>query len=247
MTAHRTTSPASYRARHCLLGAALALCCGLLQAAPSAPPASAPGSDGARSAGQAAATAAEAGASAAAASPDTVPPTRVFVLFDIEMEASALGNSPAAVRQARDTARQHAYDAITARLKEWGARQGVLLDAALFSKGKKVDVGGRRYTHLLVEKISQAALENGADGLPFISTRKWVATAYDTSDPGAKKPAKLGSDSFMSDGSACFETEAPTQAGCRSDYLHLLSTHLRWIDASWGEVDAAAAARPARN
>jgi hypothetical protein len=172
------------------------------------------------------------------------PRPSVFVLFDVEMEAAALGNSPPAVRQAREAARQQAFDAITARLKAWGERNGVTLETAVFSSRSKINLGGRSFNHLLVEKISQAALEDGGADGTRVSTRKWTAAAYDTSIPGAKAPAKLGSDSFLSDGSACFESDAPALADCRSAYLRLLSQHLRWIDAGWGEVDAAAAAAP---
>ncbi|MFM2067439.1 MAG: hypothetical protein RLZZ584_2348 [Pseudomonadota bacterium] len=164
----------------------------------------------------------------------------MFVVFDVDMEAAALQTSPQALRQAREAARQQAFDAVTVQLKAWGERQGVTVDTAVYTRDRKIDLAGRRYSHMLVEKVSQAAIEEAPDG-QRVGTRKWAATAYDTSKPATRTPVKLRSASFLSDGSACFEPPAqPALADCRAAYLALLSQHLRWIDASWGEVAPAA-------
>jgi hypothetical protein len=177
-----------------------------------------------------------AAASAAASSPAR---PVILVLFDIDMEVAAEMPAPEKVRQARDVARRQAYDAITARLEAWAARQGVGLDTALFSKGHKVDMAGRNVSYLVVEKISKSAIETTPDG-PRINTRTWTATVYDTSNTAAKAPKKLGSEDFISDAAACFVPPARAiDDDCRAGYLQRLTTHLRWIDASWGEVEPA--------
>ncbi len=196
----------------------------------------------------AAASAATSAASSAAASSASGPtaglPRRpnILVVFDVDMEMAAEKSAPEAVRQARDVARRQAYDAISARLKTWGQREGVGIDTALFTQGRKLDMAGRKLTHLVVEKITQAAIENSSNPAagPRIDTRKWKATAYDTSDRTAKSPRTLGGESFISDGPACFVPPAKAaDEACRADYLRLLTSHLRWIDVSWGEVQPA--------
>jgi hypothetical protein len=97
-------------------------------------------------------------------------------------------------------------------------------------------------SHLLVEKITQAAIDGkSTDGGPRIDTRKWKASAYDTSNAAAKAPKMLGSEDFISDGPDCFAAPANKAADdeCRADYLRRLTLHLRWIDLSWGEVEPA--------
>jgi hypothetical protein len=164
----------------------------------------------------------------------------IFMVFDIDMEVSAQQASPADLRQARELARRQAYDSITAKLKAWAERNGVSIDTAVFSGNRKVDMAGRKFSHLVVEKITQAAIETTPQG-PRINTRKWVASAYDTSRPGAKAPAKLGTEDFISDAGTCFETPAqPVDDDCRADYLRRLTRHLQWIDARWGEIEPAA-------
>jgi hypothetical protein len=179
-------------------------------------------------------------AASPASSPAAVAPSRrnILIVFDVDMEVSSEQGAPDGLRQARDTARRQAYDAITAQLKSWAQREGVTIDTALFAQGKKLDMGGREFSHLVVEKITQAAIDNSnaGDG-PRIDTRKWKATAYDTSNKLVKAPKKLGSEDFISDGPGCFA--APAKAAdddCRADYLRRLTSHLRWIDLSWGEV-----------
>jgi hypothetical protein len=179
----------------------------------------------------------DAPAASASAAPEH--PT-IFMLFDIDMEVSAQQAGPAEVRQARELARRQSYDSITTHLKAWAERNGVSIDTALFSANRKVDMGGRRFSHLVVEKITQAAIETTAEG-PTINTRKWSATAYDTSHPTPKGPAKLGTEDFISDASACFESPLkPTDEECRADYLRRLTRHLQWIDTRWGDIEPAA-------
>ncbi|MBK6851761.1 MAG: hypothetical protein IPG93_09145 [Burkholderiales bacterium] len=204
--------------------------CTLATAAPDSPAAAA----------SAATSAASSPAASSASSPAAGLPRRpsILVVFDVDMEVAAEKTAPEVVRQARDAARRQAFDAITARLKAWGQHEGVSIDTALFAQGKKLDMAGRKLTHLVVEKITQAAIDNShpASG-PQIDTRKWKATAYDTSNRAAKAPRSLGGEDFISDGPSCFAP--PTKAAdddCRADYLRLLTSHLRWIDVSWGEV-----------
>lgn len=193
--------------------------CGLVAAADTPPPAaSAPAS-----------TTGTAGASPGSPS--------ILVVFDIDMEVSTEQAAPEVTRQARDAARREAFEAIGARLKAWGLHEGVGIDTALFSQGRKIDMADRKPSHLLVEKITQAAVDNNAPGGPRIDTRKWKATAYDTSNPSVKQPRTLGTEEFISDGPACFTS--PPQAAdddCRADYLRRLTSHLRWIDLRWSQV-----------
>jgi hypothetical protein len=207
----------------------LSTCALATAAAPDSPP------SGAASAAFAAASSVPAGAPRG--------PT-ILVVFDIDMEVSADQAAPEAARKVRDQARRQAYGAITTHLKAWGQREGVAIDTAVFAQGKKLDMTGRSVSHLVVEKITQAAIDNNTAGGPRVDTRTWKATAYDTSKRSVRQPATLGSEDFISDGPACFVP--PAQAAdddCRADYLRRLTAHLRWIDLRWGEVQAEPATR----
>jgi hypothetical protein len=191
-----------------------------------------------------AAAAADAPAGAASAASSLRSGPGILVVFDIDMEVQAEQAMPPDARHTRDQARRQAYDAITARLKAWGQREGVAIDTALFAQGKKLDMLGRNVSHLLVEKLTQVAIDSNAAGGPRIDTRQWKATAYDTSKRAAKLPATLATEDFISDGPACFvPPDRAADDDCRADYLRRLTTHLRWIDLRWGEVEVAPAPR----
>ena len=171
------------------------------------------------------------------AADDPAPATampRLFVLLDVAMETSALVEA----KLPPDALLQRAFDGLGPRLKAWGARQGVQVELALFAERKKIDLAGRRHDYLLVEKIVQEARADTPKGARF-SDRKWSAQAFDLRDDAAKAPRKLGSEDYVSDGLACFDSAAaPADRACQDAYMQRLSTHLRWIDPSWSPIDA---------
>ena len=94
----------------------------------------------------------------------------IFVVFDIGMESDV----PAAAnaKKPQGKAQERAYQTISTHLKTWAEANGIELDTAVFSNGKKIDLKGRTFTYLVVEKITQVGLDE-ASGNAKISTRKW--------------------------------------------------------------------------
>jgi hypothetical protein len=178
------------------------------------------------------------GASAAArsaepvAEPQAQPAPALYIVFDVVMERESRPEGQAM----KDDPLQQAFEDLAPRLKAWGRQNGVEVETALFADKKKIDLAGRVYSYLLIEKIILEARSDTPLG-PKISDRKWSAQAYDLRGEKSRRPDKRGTEDFVSDGIACFGTQgAPADPGCRRAYLNVLSRHLRWLDASWSEI-----------
>ncbi|MEY8688662.1 MAG: hypothetical protein AB9M53_02115 [Leptothrix sp. (in: b-proteobacteria)] len=183
-----------------------------------------------------------AGAAADAPPAAAAAPERVFIVFDIDMEVTSTAADPQAA--ALDAQRGRAYDDLTRQLQAWGAAQGVGVETGVYARNRKIDLRGRSYDYLIVEKITQQAQSDTPTGLR-VSDRKWSVTALDVRAPHAKTPKKLGAAEYVSDGVACFgraaqaaepAAERDQEAACQQAHLAILSQHLQWIRPEWPAV-----------
>jgi hypothetical protein len=156
----------------------------------------------------------------------------LVILFDTTMESTTLAQR--AGGEAKVVALKSSFDQLSAQIKAWGARHGVSVDTFQFNGKEKIELGGRTYQFMLLEKITMEGLEEGGSG-PKISGRQWEATGFVMNSPKDKPMPKLGHEIYSSDDVDCFaaSTAAKGPAACPNRWLKTLSGHLQWFNAAW--------------
>jgi len=136
--------------------------------------------------------------------------------------------------EAKAAALKLSLESMSTRIKAWGARHGVGIDTFQFNGKEKIDISGRTYQYMLLEKITMEGIEDTSNG-PQISGRQWEATSFVMNSPKDKPMPKLGHAIYHSDEVDCFgsKVQAKAQEDCQGHWLKTLSTHLQWANPAW--------------